>query len=179
MPSQVMENWVLEPEVLAVYAKHYKTGAPIPAALVERVQQARKFNQGFATVEYLAASYLDMDWHTLTAAPDLDALAFERQALGRIGLPEAIPSRYRTPYFQHIFAGGYSAGYYGYIWSEVLDADIYQLFKERGIFDPATALSFRRNILEPGNGAEALELFKRFRGREPSVDALLERRGLK
>jgi peptidyl-dipeptidase Dcp len=179
MPSQVLENWVLEPEVLAVYAKHWKTGAPIPAALVERVKQARKFNQGFATVEYLAASYLDLDWHTLTAAPDLDALAFERRALGKIGLPDTIPSRYRTPYFQHIFAGGYSAGYYGYVWSEVLDADIYQLFKEKGIFDPATALSFRQNILEPGNGAEAIELFKRFRGREPSVEALLERRGLK
>ncbi len=179
MPSQVMENWVLEPEVLAVYAKHWKTGAPIPAALVEKVKAARKFNQGFATVEYLAASYLDMDWHTLAAAPDLDATAFEARALGRIGLPDTIPSRYRTPYFQHIFAGGYSAGYYGYVWSEVLDADIYQLFKEKGIFDPATALSFRQNILEPGNGAEALELFKRFRGREPQVDALLERRGLK
>ncbi len=179
MPSQVMENWVLEPEVLAVYAKHWKTGAPIPAALVEKVKAARKFNQGFATVEYLAASYLDMDWHTLAAAPDLDATAFETRALGKIGLPDTIPSRYRTPYFQHIFAGGYSAGYYGYVWSEVLDADIYQLFKEKGIFDPATALSFRQNILEPGNGAEALELFKRFRGREPSVEALLERRGLK
>ncbi len=179
MPSQVMENWVLEPEVLAVYAKHWKTGAPIPAALVEKVKAARKFNQGFATVEYLAASYLDMDWHTLAAAPDLPATAFEARALGKIGLPDTIPSRYRTPYFQHIFAGGYSAGYYGYVWSEVLDADIYQLFKEKGIFDPATALSFRQNILEPGNGAEALELFKRFRGREPSVDALLERRGLK
>ena len=179
MPSQVMENWVLEPEVLTVYAKHWKTGAPIPAALVERVKQARKFNQGFATVEYLAASYLDLDWHTLTAAPDLDALAFERRALGKIGLPDTIPSRYRTPYFQHIFAGGYSAGYYAYLWAEVLDHDAFQWFKEHGGMSRENGQTFRDQVLSRGNSEELAKMYREFRGKDPSVEPLLEFRGLK
>jgi peptidyl-dipeptidase Dcp len=178
LPSQIMENWALEPEVMRVYARHYETGEPIPAALVERIVKARRFNQGFRTVEYLAASLLDMDWHTEPAGEARDAAAFEKAVMQRIGMPATIVSRYRSPYFQHIFAGGYSAGYYSYIWAEVLDADAFQAFKEKGLFDPATARSFRTNILERGGSEDAMELFKRFRGREPSVTPLLERRGL-
>jgi peptidyl-dipeptidase Dcp len=130
-------------------------------------------------VEYLAASLLDMDWHVLSAAQPQDVIAFEKAALDKIRLIPEIPPRYRSPYFQHIFSGGYSAGYYSYIWSEVLDTDAFQAFKEKGLFDPATARSFRRNILEKGGTEDAMEMYKRFRGREPSVEPLLEKRGLK
>ena len=180
LPSQIMENWVLEPEVLKVYAKHWKTGEVIPAELVAKVERARKFNQGFATVEYLAASYLDMDWHTVTDATPRDATAFENAAMAKIHEPAEIVVRYRSPYFSHIFGpgGGYSAGYYSYIWAEVLVADAFQAFAERGIFDQATARSFRANILErPGTG-DAMEAYVRFRGHEPSVQPLLVKRGL-
>jgi peptidyl-dipeptidase Dcp len=180
LPSQIMENWVLEPEVLKVYAKHWKTGAVIPAELVAKVGRARKFNQGFATVEYLAASYLDMDWHTVTDAKERDATAFENAAMAKIHMPPEIVVRYRSPYFSHIFGpgGGYSAGYYSYIWAEVLVADAFQAFAERGIFDQATARSFRTNILErPGTG-DVMEAYVRFRGHEPSVQPLLAKRGL-
>jgi peptidyl-dipeptidase Dcp len=179
MPSQIMENWATEPEVLKSYARHYQTGETIPLELVEKIRQARKFNQGFATVEYLAASYLDMDWHTLTEAKEHDAIAFERASMGRIGLPRTIEPRYRTPYFRHIFAGGYSAGYYAYIWAEVLSADAFSAFEERGLFDQATARSFRQNVLEKGASEDVATLYRRFRGREPSVEPLLEKRGLK
>jgi peptidyl-dipeptidase Dcp len=178
LPSQIMENWALEPEVLAVYARHWQTNEVIPAALVERIRAAERFNQGFATVEYVAASYLDLDWHTWTEPREVDATAFERASLARIGLPAEILPRYRSPYFQHIFAGGYSAGYYSYLWSEVLDADAFQAFEEKGLFDQATARAFRREILERGGSADAMELYKAFRGREPRVEPLLERRGL-
>jgi peptidyl-dipeptidase Dcp len=176
--SQIMENWVLEPEVLALYARHWKTGEPIPDALVQKLRVARLFNQGFETVEYLAASYLDMDWHVLERAPDLEATAFEERSMKAIGLISEIPPRYRSPYFAHIFSGGYSAGYYGYIWCEVLDADAFQAFKEKGLFDRETARSFRKNILERGGTADAMDLWKAFRGREPDVGPLLKRRGL-
>jgi peptidyl-dipeptidase Dcp len=146
---------------------------------VEKLRNARLFNQGYETVEYLAASYLDMDWHTLTAAPDVSADAFETRALDRIGLIPEIPPRYRSPYFAHVFAGGYSAGYYGYIWCEVLDADAFEAFKEKGLFDRETARRFRTAILERGGTAEPMELWMAFRGREPSVEPLLARRGLK
>lgn len=179
LPSQIMEHWATEPEVLKMYARHWQTGEPIPDELIARIQRAEKFNQGFATVEYLAASFLDMDWHTLAEAKDLDAAAFEKASLDKIGLIPEIVTRYRSPYFQHIFAGGYSSGYYSYIWSEVLDTDAFGAFKEKGIFDPATARSFRTNILERGGTAEAMAMFKAFRGREPSVEPLLEKRGLK
>ncbi len=179
LPSQIMENWALEPEVLKVYAKHYRTGVPIPEELIKKIKNAEKFNQGFVTVEYLAASFLDMDWHTLSTEQPQDVHAFEKASLDKIRLMPEIVVRYRSPYFQHIFSGGYSAGYYSYIWSEVLDTDAFQAFKEKGIFDQATARSFRRNILEKGGTEDAMEMYKRFRGREPSVEPLLEKRGLK
>jgi peptidyl-dipeptidase Dcp len=179
LPSQIMENWATEPEVLQHYARHWKTGEVIPAALVDKIKKSRQFNQGFATVEYLAASLLDMDWHTLSEAKEQDATAFEKATLERIGMPAQIVPRYRSPYFQHIFAGGYSSGYYSYIWAEVLDADAFEAFKEKGLFDPATARSFRTNVLERGGSEEAMTLYVRFRGKEPSVEPLLAKRGLK
>jgi peptidyl-dipeptidase Dcp len=179
LPSQIMENWATAPEVLQHYARHWKTGEPIPAELVEKIKKSRRFNQGFQTVEYLAASLLDMDWHTLAEAKEKDATAFERASMERIGMPAPIVPRYRSPYFQHIFAGGYSSGYYSYIWAEVLDADAFQAFKEKGLFDAATARSFRTNVLERGGSEDAMTLYVRFRGKEPSVEPLLEKRGLR
>ncbi|MDP2998590.1 MAG: M3 family metallopeptidase [Bryobacterales bacterium] len=180
LPSQIMENWAMEPEVLKVYAKHFQTGAAIPAELVAKIEKASKFNQGFATVEYLAASILDMDWHTITSEPGKDATGFENASLEKIRMMPEIFVRYRSPYFQHIFASaGYAAGYYSYIWSEVLDSDAFQAFKEKGLFDPETAMAFRKQILEKGGTADAMEMYKSFRGREPSVEPLLEKRGLK
>ena len=179
LPSQIMENWALEPDVLKVYAKHYRTGAVIPAALVAKIEKSSKFNQGFQTVEYLAASLLDMDWHSVTAGQRVAPQAFEKAALDKIGMPPEIVVRYRSPYFQHIFASGYAAGYYSYIWSEVLDSDAFQAFKSKGLFDPATATAFRKKILERGGTADAMEMYRDFRGREPAVEPLLEKRGLK
>lgn len=179
LPSQIMENWMLEPEVLEVYARHYQTGEVIPTGLIEKIQASEQFNQGFATVEYLAASFLDMDWHTLAQPVDVDPAEFEKSSLEAIGLMPEIVVRYRSPYFSHIFSGGYSAGYYSYVWSEVLDADAFEAFKENGLFDPETAASFRANILEPGGSEDPEVLYLRFRGREPSVEPLLRRRGLK
>ncbi len=178
LPSQIMENWATAPEVMKIYAKHWKTGEVIPDSLITKIQKAEKFNQGFATVEYLAASLLDMDWHMLTEGTTVQATEFENRSLQKIGLLPEIIVRYRSPYFAHIFSGGYSAGYYSYIWSEVLDSDAFGAFKEKGLFDPATALSFRQNILEKGGTMEAMDMYKRFRGREPSVEFLLEKRGL-
>lgn len=178
LPSQIMENWALEPEVLKVYAKHYQTEEPIPAELVEKLNKTRKFNQGFATVEYLAASFLDMDYHTLEDARGIDPIKFEEDSMKKIGMIPEIVVRYRSTNFQHIFPGGYSAGYYSYIWSEVLDADAFEAFKEKGIFDSKTALSFRKNILEKGGSEDPMTLYKRFRGREPKVEPLLKKRGL-
>ena len=179
LPSQIMENWATEPEVLHMYAHHWKTGEPIPDSLIAKIKESRKFNQGFATVEYLAASMLDMDWHTLKAGPPQDVTAFETASLQHMHMPKEIVPRYRSSYFQHIFAGGYSSGYYSYIWAEVLDADAFQAFKEKGLFDPATAKAFRTDILEKGGSEDAMQMFVHFRGREPSVEPLLERRGLK
>jgi peptidyl-dipeptidase Dcp len=179
LPSQIMENWAMEPEVLKVYARHFQSGAVIPAELVAKIEKSSKFNQGFATVEYLAASILDMDWHTITSEPAKDATGFENASLGKIRMMPEIFVRYRSPYFQHIFASGYAAGYYSYIWSEVLDSDAFQAFKEKGLFDPETAAAFRKKILEKGGTADAMEMYKSFRGREPSVEPLLEKRGLK
>lgn len=179
LPSQIMENWALEPEVLRVYAKHYQTGAVMPDGLLAKIKKAEKFNQGFATVEYLAASFLDMDWHTISQEKAVEPPAFEKASLDKIRLMPEIVVRYRSPYFQHIFAGGYSAGYYSYIWSEVLDSDAFQAFKEKGLFDQPTAAAFRKKILEKGGTMDAMEMYKSFRGREPSVEPLLEKRGLK
>ncbi len=179
LPSQIMENWALEPVVLRTYAKHYKTGEPIPQDLIDKIQAASLFNQGFAATEYLAASFLDLDWHTLTVADEKDANAFEKAALDRLGLIPEIISRYRSPYFAHIFSGGYAAGYYSYIWAEVLDADAFHAFKENGLFDPATARAFRKYILSAGGTDEPMALYEKFRGQKPSIEPLLERRGLK
>jgi peptidyl-dipeptidase Dcp len=178
LPSQIMENWATEPEVLAHYARHWKTGEPIPAELVAKIKKSRRFDQGFQTVEYLAASILDMEWHTLTEAKEMNPREFEEGCMERIGMPAQIVPRYRSPYFQHIFAGGYSSGYYSYIWAEVLDADAFEAFEEKGLFDPATARSFRTNVLERGGSEDAMTMYVRFRGKEPSVEPLLEKRGL-
>jgi peptidyl-dipeptidase Dcp len=178
LPSQIMEHWVLEPELLAIYARHYKTGETIPADLVEKLEKSSLFNQGFITAEYLAASILDMAWHTAADPGAADVRLFEKEVMGGIGLiPEIVP-RYRSTYFSHIFSGGYSAGYYAYIWSEVLDCDAYEAFKEKGIFDRATAESFRKNILEPFGTEDPMAQYVRFRGAEPKIDGLLRNRGL-
>ena len=180
LPSQIMENWALEPEVLKTYAFHYQTGETIPDELIEKIKNSSLFNQGFATVEYLAASFLDMDWHTLTTTrPIEDILEFEDESLGRIGLIPEIISRYRTSYFRHIFTSGYSAGYYSYIWAEVLDADAFQAFKETNLFNKELAQSFRENVLSRGGTEEPMILYKRFRGAEPTIEPLLVKRGLK
>ena len=169
----------MHPDVLKNYAFHYETGEPIPDELVEKIKNSGKFNQGFATVEYLAASYLDMDWHTITEPVTMGVNEFEKASMDKIGLINEIVPRYRTTYFNHIFSGGYSAGYYSYIWSEVLDADAFELFKANGIFDEKTAQSFRQNILEKGGTENPMVLYKRFRGSEPTVEPLLKKRGLK
>ncbi len=179
VPSQIMENWCLEPEVLKTYAKHYQTGELIPAALVEKIEKSAQFNQGFITVEYLAASILDMDWHTLTTTAEQDATAFEKASMDKIRLLPEIPPRYRSPYYTHVFSGGYSAGYYAYIWSEVYDKDAFQAFVEKGnLFDPATAKAFRK-VLEEGGTVDAMAAYKAFRGKDASVEPLLKARGLK
>jgi peptidyl-dipeptidase Dcp len=179
MPSQIMENWIIEPEVLALFAKHYKTGEIMPASLIKKIQNSSKFNQGFVTVEYLAASLLDMKYHTITSEFNSDVNQFEDKTLKDLGLIPEIISRYRSTYFNHAFTGGYSAGYYSYIWAGVLDADAYQAFKEKGIFNTTVAESFRKNILEKGNTEDAMKLYVKFRGAEPSIEPLLIKRGLK
>lgn len=179
LPSQIMENWVIEPEFLKMFAKHYQTGEPMPDSLIEKIRNARYFNQGFATVEYLAASYLDMDWHTLTAPVKAEeVMEFEEKSLKKIGLIPEIVVRYRSPYFSHIFANNYYAGYYSYIWAEVLDADAFEAFKEKGLFDRQTAQSFRENILARGGSDDPMALYVKFRGHEPRVEPMLKRRGL-
>jgi len=178
LPSQVMENWAADPEVLKTYAKHYQTGEAIPDALIAKMQQAGTFDQGFATVEYLAAALLDLDYHAATRPISEDVDAFEKDRMQQIGLIDAIIPRYRSTYFQHIFAGGYSSGYYSYIWAEVLDADAFAAFKERGLFDPETATSFRRNILERGGTGNPAEMYRQFRGADPNPSHLMKRRGL-
>jgi peptidyl-dipeptidase Dcp len=178
LPSQIMENWASEPEVLKMFAKHYQTGGIIPQELIDKLEASKHFNQGFSTVEYMSACYLDMDWHTLTDIAIQDPLAFEKASMERIELIPEIVVRYRSPYFAHIFAGGYSSGYYSYIWAEVLDADAYAYFKENGIFDPTTATSFRNNILSKGGTGDPMDLYVAFRGQEPGVTPMLKRKGL-
>lgn len=178
-PSQVMENWVFEPEMLALYAFHYETGEVMPNELVEKINKAGKFNQGFATVEYMAASYLDMSYHTITEPITGNIREFEKAAMDKIGLIDAIVPRYRTGYFRHAFSNsvGYSSGYYSYLNSEVMDADAFGAFKERGLFDKATANAYREHILSKGGTREAMEMYVNFRGREPEFEAILARRG--
>jgi len=179
LPSQIMENWALEPEVLKMYARHYKTNEPMPEELIKKIENSGHFNQGFEMVEYLAAAYLDMDWHTLTKTDDIDVNSFENKSMSKIGLIEEIVPRYRSTYYNHIFSGGYSAGYYSYVWAEILDADAFAAFKENGIFDKVTAKKYKENILEKGGSEDPMKLYIDFRGKEPSVEPLLERRGLK
>ena len=178
LPSQVMENWARHPDVMTMFARHYRTGEVIPADLIERITAAGRFNQGFATVEYLATAILDMDYHTLTEQRDIHAVEFERKSMDRAGLiPEIVP-RWRSTYLNHIFNFGYSAGYYSYIWSGVLDADAFEAFLETDLFDRDTAESFRKNILEKGGTRDPMELYVNFRGREPEIGPLLRQRGL-
>ena len=178
LPSQIMENWAFQKEVLADYARHYQTGEVIPDSLVAKIEAAANFNQGFMTTELTAASILDMKWHELTSADGLDPMAFEAQACAEMGLIDEIIPRYRSTYFAHIFSGGYSAGYYSYLWAEVLDKDAFELFMQKGIFDKETAMSFRRNVLEMGGSDEPMDLYRRFRGADPDAGALLRGRGL-
>lgn len=178
LPSQIMENWAAEPEVLKMYAKHYKTGEVIPDELIAKLQESATFNQGFATVEYLAASYLDLNYHTLTEPLGQNVVPFEKESMDKIGLIPSIIPRYRSTYYNHIFNGGYSAGYYSYIWSGVLDTDAFEAFKTTTLFNPEVAKSFRINVLERGGTAEPMSLYKAFRGAEPSIEPLLKKRGL-
>ena len=216
LPSQLNENWAFQPEVLAMYARHYETGETIPDSLVVKIRQAGKFNQGFMTTELAAASILDMRWHELTSvyvpsdspfasqtpAPEgaeaaflviggkkiptgtsgelrlIDPVRFEEYVMKEAGLIEEIIPRYRTTYFNHIFKSGYDAGYYSYLWAEVLDKDAFELFAKRGLFDSRTAISYRKNILEKGDSEDPMVSYRRFRGAEPSVGALLRARGL-
>ena len=179
LPSQIMENWAFQPEVLETYAFHYETGELIPDELVAKIQAAGTFNQGFMTTELVAASILDMMWHELTSVEGVEVEAFEAEACKKMGLIDEIIPRYRSTYFNHIFGGGYSAGYYSYLWAEVLDKDAFELFVQNGLFDPETAMSFRRNVLEMGGSDEAMDLYRRFRGADPDPAALLRARGLK
>jgi peptidyl-dipeptidase Dcp len=180
LPSQVMENWAGEPEVLKYYAKHYKTGEVIPDKLIAKIVKSSQFNEGFITVEYLAASLLDLDYHNLTSANDIDVLAFEKKSMDDIGLISEILPRYRSTYFSHIFSGEYPAGYYVYIWAAVLDADAFNAFKESGdIYNHDLAAKFRKYCLAESGDDEAMTQYKKFRGQEPSIDPLLKRRGLK
>ncbi len=181
LPSQIDEHWCFEPEVLKYYAKHYKTGEVIPQALVDKLKASEKYGQGFATTEYLAASYLDMDYHVLKEIPaDLDIEKFEASTLGKRGLIPQIPPRYRTTYFLHTMEGGYTAGYYAYMWAEVLDCDAFEAFKETGdIFNQEVATKFRKCILAPGFIDDAMDMYVNFRGKQPSIDPMLRNRGLK
>ena len=178
LPSQIMENWASEPEVLKLYAKHYKTGAVIPEVLVNKLKKAGTFDQGFTTIEYLAASLLDLEYHSQTKDITVDANTFEKATMKKIGLIESIIPRYRSTYFNHIFSGGYSSGYYSYIWSGVLDTDAFEAFKSTSLFNPEKAKLFRENILEKGGTEDPMVLYKRFRGGEPSIEPLLKKRGL-
>ncbi|MBS6468980.1 MAG: M3 family metallopeptidase [Bacteroides sp.] len=178
LPSQIMEHWTVEPEVLKVYARHYKTGEVIPDELVAKIENQALFNQGFMTTELLAAALLDMEFHNLTTTEGLDVVAFEKQLMDKLGLIPQIAPRYRATYFRHIM-GGYDAGYYSYLWAERLDADAFEAFKEHGIFDPATAKAFRQNILEKGGSDDPMKLYETFRGAQPSLEPLLKNRGLK
>ncbi len=178
LPAQIMENWATEPEVMKVYAKHYETGEPIPENLVEKLKKSKHFNQGFVAVEYLSACFLDMDWHTNKMTTEIDMLDFEDISMDNIKMIPEIVVRYRSTYFAHIFSGGYSSGYYSYIWAEVLDADAFAAFKETSLFDSETATKFRENVLERGGTDDPMNLYIKFRGAEPKIEPMLQRKGL-
>ncbi|MCM1519682.1 MAG: M3 family metallopeptidase [Lachnoclostridium sp.] len=179
LPSQITEHWALEPELLKEYAFHYQTGEVIPDTLIRKLEAASTHNQGFMTTELAGAALLDLQWGKLNPDGDVDVDAFEAEVAKNLGMPSQIAFRYRSPYFKHIFGSdGYASGYYTYLWAEVLDTDGFELFKEKGVFDPATAKSFKENILEMGGSQDPMELYVKFRGHEPKVDALLRSRGL-
>ena len=178
LPSQINEHWATEPEVLKMHAKHYQTGETIPDSLIEKILNQKTFNQGFMTTELLAAAILDMNLHNLTDTQNLDVLAYEKEAMDKLGLIPEIAPRYRTTYFNHII-GGYAAGYYSYLWANVLDNDAFEAFKEHGIFDKKTADLFRNNVLEKGNSEDPMTLYKNFRGTEPQLEPMLKNRGMK
>lgn len=177
LPSQILEHWAFHPEVLKLYAKHYQTGEVIPDALIEKIDAASKFNMGFTTTEFVAAALLDMDYHTQSQKQDIDVREFEKKSMEKIGLIQEIIPRYRSTYFSHIFSGGYSSGYYAYMWAEVLDADAFQPFAEKGVFDEGTATLFREYVLSKGNSDDPMTLYKKFRGAEPNPIYLLRNRG--
>ena len=179
LPSQLYEHWLERPEILRSFARHYQTGAPMPDALIAKLKAARTFNQGFATVEYVASALVDLDFHELASADNLDVGAFEKQALARIGMPDEIAMRHRPPHFTHVFSGGgYASAYYSYMWSEVIDADAFDAFTETGdAFDPATAKKLHDNVYSAGNRRDPGEAYTAFRGRLPTADALLRKRG--
>jgi peptidyl-dipeptidase Dcp len=178
LPSQIMENWATDPEVLKMYAKHYKTGEVIPDALLQKITDSGTYGQGFATVEYLASAFLDMDFHTINTPLTGSAADFEIASMKKIGLFPSIIPRHKANYFSHVFSGGYSAGYYSYIWSGVLDTDAFDQFKKTSLFDPTKSNLFRTQILEKGGTEDPMELYKKFRGSEPSIEPLLKKRGL-
>ena len=179
MCSQINEHWAFSPELLKIYAKHYKTGETIPDELIEKLNNASKFNQGFITTELAGAALLDLEWGK-TDGNGIDVPTFEAQVAEKIGMPEEITFRYRSPYFKHIFGDdGYASGYYTYLWSQVLEADAWELFEQNGIFDPKTATAFKETILETGDTEDPMVLFERFRGHKPEADALLRLRGFK
>lgn len=177
LPSQVLEHWAFHPDVLKLYAKHYQTGEVIPDTLIEKIDAASKFNMGFTTTEFVAAALLDMDYHSLTEKQNIDVREFERKAMEKIGLIKEIIPRYRSTYFSHIFSGGYSAGYYAYMWAEVLDADAFQPFAEKGVFDQETASKLREFILSKGNSDDPMNLYIKYRGVQPNPIYLLKNRG--
>ena len=180
LPSQIHEHWAFEPELLRTYARHYATGEVIPDSLIAKIDAASKYGNGFATTELVGAALLDLQYGKLNPEEDVNVPEFESQVASQLGMPKELTFRYRSPYFKHIFGSDeYASGYYTYTWAEVLDTDGFELFKENGIFDPATALSFKENILQPGGSEDPMVLYVRFRGHEPSVDALLRHRGLK
>ncbi len=179
LPSQIMEHWASHPEVMKMYAKHYETGEIIPDSLINKIEAAANYGQGFINTELVAASLLDMAYANITEPTEIKLPDFEDQEMAKIGLIPEIISRYKSTYFQHVFSGGYSAGYYGYTWAAVLDNDAFEAFKENGIFDQKTASAFRNNVLKNGNTVDAMTLYKRFRGQEPSIEPLLKNRGLK
>jgi len=178
LPSQIMENWAMQPEVLKMYAKHYETGEIIPQELIDKIDNTRFFNQGFETLEYIAASLLDMDWHVIADTVKRDVPQFEKESILKMGLIQQIWPRYLSTNFIHIATWGYESGYYSYLWSAVLDSDAFESFMENGLFDKATAESFRKNILAKGGSEDPMEQYIKFKGRKPTVDALLKKRGL-
>ena len=179
LPSQIHEHWALEPELLRTYAKHWKTGEVIPDELIAKLDASSKHNRGFTTAELAGAALLDLRYGRLNPTDSVDAQAFEKEVAEQLGMPSQLTFRYRSPYFKHIFGSdGYASGYYTYLWAEVLDTDGFELFKEKGIFDPETARKFKENVLEKGGSEDPMVLYVNFRGKEPSVDALLRHRGL-